>query len=331
MSPRTRQALGFLVALLLLALLAWFVGPLELLRTVAGLDPAWIGLAALVFTLLFFLKALKWDQLLRMDGIHLGYAAVLATLASANASNLILPAKLGDTVRGVVVKRRGNVSFWYGMSSSILDRLLDFYSTAIVAGVALLFIEIPALPAWARASLQAAIVVGLLSGLALLSSRRFLLLADRLLLHRFHATRRAFDDLVKPIDALRRNWRLGALLVVLASFVWFMEGAVAYWVAVAAHADVSFLIVLFAVQCANLTKAVPLTPGGIGTYEAALGGVLVWGGLAPELAAAVALVDHAIKNLLTLLASLPAASYLGIRVTKPVEPETATEPEPQGS
>lgn len=317
MQARARRLIGLGVALLLLAGLVWVVGPVELARAVVGLDPGWMLLAGTVYLSLFLLKAAKWDALLAAGGVRIGYPSVLAAVVSANASNLLLPAKLGDTVRGYVVKRRGGVSFWYAMSSSMIDRVLDFYGIAVVAGLAVALLPLPGVPAGAGLALQVAVGVGLIVGLGMVFSRHLLILAERVFLHKYEGAQRFFDEVVKPVDAFRRRWPVSLTLAAVAAIVWTAEGVVTFWVGRAAGLDAGLVLVVFAVMLANLTKAFPVTPGGLGTYEAALAAVLVWGGVSVELAGVAAVVDHALKNLLTLAASVPAGSFLGIDVANP--------------
>ena len=61
---------------------------------------------------------------------------------------------------------------------------------------------------------------------------------------------------------------------------------------------------------ANLSKIIPITPGGVGIYENALSLSLVQlGGLSTETAASIALVDGIFRYILT--ASIP---WLGLAI-----------------
>jgi len=81
-------------------------------------------------------------------------------------------------------------------------------------------------------------------------------------------------------------------------------------------------VCFFAVSVGNLAKVLPLSPGGIGLYEGAftllvfgvLGGVVPW-----ELALGVAIVDHAVKNLVTLVGGVASMLLLNVSLTAAVE------------
>ena len=71
------------------------------------------------------------------------------------------------------------------------------------------------------------------------------------------------------------------------------------------------MVVLLAVVAGNLVKAVPLTPGGIGTYEFALAVIFELAGTAPAVSTLIAVIDHLIKNGITLAGGVISVFYLG--------------------
>ncbi|MFB6172649.1 MAG: glycosyl transferase, partial [Haloarculaceae archaeon] len=80
----------------------------------------------------------------------------------------------------------------------------------------------------------------------------------------------------------------------------------------------------FAVSVGNLAKVLPLSPGGVGLYEGAF--TVVVAGFTPlgwEVALGAAIVDHAVKNLITVGGGLAAATLLNVSLTTAVEEGTA--------
>jgi len=57
---------------------------------------------------------------------------------------------------------------------------------------------------------------------------------------------------------------------------------------------------------------VPSIPGGIGIYESALAGILVLFGTPVDIAITIAILDHAIKNIFTLVFGIPATTSIGL-------------------
>ena len=70
-----------------------------------------------------------------------------------------------------------------------------------------------------------------------------------------------------------------------------------------------------AVAIANIVKAIPITPGGIGAYEVVVTGILTAFGINPADAFTVALIDHTLKNVLTLLAGYASLTHLNVKLS----------------
>jgi uncharacterized protein (TIRG00374 family) len=75
--------------------------------------------------------------------------------------------------------------------------------------------------------------------------------------------------------------------------------------------QVPFATIVLAVVIGNLVKAVPLTPGGIGTYELSLAVTFELAGVDPAVATLIAVIDHLIKNLITLAGGIVSIYYFG--------------------
>ena len=92
---------------------------------------------------------------------------------------------------------------------------------------------------------------------------------------------------------------------------WTIQGLFTYLIIQSFGIDsIPTLAVISAVAVANLSKIIPITPGGVGIYENALSLALVQlGGLSIETAASIALVDGIFRYILT--ASIP---WLGLAI-----------------
>jgi len=75
--------------------------------------------------------------------------------------------------------------------------------------------------------------------------------------------------------------------------------------------QIPFAVVVLAVVIGNLVKAVPITPGGIGTYEISLAIIFGLVGVPPAIATLIAVIDHLIKNLVTLAGGIVSVFFFG--------------------
>jgi len=106
--------------------------------------------------------------------------------------------------------------------------------------------------------------------------------------------------------------------------IWVIDVLVAAIVLAAFGVGLSTIQLLsvcfFAVSVGNLAKVLPLSPGGIGLYEGAFTLLVV--GLTPIGAATAlgaAIVDHAVKNIVTLVGGVISMISLNVSLTTAVE------------
>jgi uncharacterized protein (TIRG00374 family) len=74
---------------------------------------------------------------------------------------------------------------------------------------------------------------------------------------------------------------------------------------------ISFAVIVLAIVVGNLVKAIPITPGGIGTYELSMAIVFGLDSVDPAVATLIAVIDHLIKNLVTLAGGIISIYSLG--------------------
>ena len=89
-------------------------------------------------------------------------------------------------------------------------------------------------------------------------------------------------------------------------------------------------VTFLAVSVGNLAKVLPLSPGGVGLYEGAF--TLLVTALTPVgavSALSVAVVDHAVKNVVTIAGGVVSMALLNVSLTTAVEESREVEASPQ--
>jgi len=221
----------------------------------------------------------------------------------------VLPFRLGDPARALVIGRRGGVSTPAALSTVVVERVLD-----MVMVVALLAAVIPFV-----GETGSVLGAGLLAGgvaLAALAVLLFLALrpdlgrrGSRCLLERLQwlDTERwaaAFDDLLEGLAPLRSG-RRGLALLGWSALTWACS-VVAYWVMLSAFVPRPPLLAApFLVCVLGLGMAVPSSPSAVGVFHAvARYGLTVPFGVAESDAVAVAFAAHALQYILFSLLGL---------------------------
>ncbi|MBM3153414.1 MAG: flippase-like domain-containing protein [Chloroflexi bacterium] len=204
------------------------------------------------------------------------------------AGNNIFPARAGEVLRAVVLKRKTGIPLSASLATIIVERIFD--------GVVMLAFVFVNLPELAKLAGSESGFVGSIEDLALIGTGIFLgallafLLAamfpqatsrlgqwfiDRLLPRRFRLkTSGIMHKFLDGLAFLRSPWH--ALMVFLTSvLIWLLE-TVKYWFVMHAFTfSVSFFALMLLNGIANLATTIPSAPGYIGTWEAVTRAVLV--------------------------------------------------------
>jgi len=286
---------GFLLGLLLagglLALLLASVDAAAVGRALGAAHPAPLLLALGLKVVAMLLKAWRWGLAIEAgSGVPLRRGVVSASMVGY-AANLVMPARLGEVARVVVLRRHLPVARMLTLTSAGIGQLLDLVVLVLLLGGLALWgatagvVELPVL-------VVAVVGVGLLF-VVLVVAHGY---QDRLGPHVEAVGRRLprvvgervvglFEHATGALRALRSGRVLAAMLVCTV-VVWLLE-AVAVGAALAAFGvSVGVATVLLLMAALNLTFVVPLTPGNLGTHQ--LVSVLVLSRVAVEPAHALA-------------------------------------------
>jgi hypothetical protein len=302
-----------------------------MLESLSGADPRLLGAALCIYLLSWPVRGRRYgDVLAAMERRFRTRFLTMAVFASQTA-NLVVPARAGDGLRAYLLKDRRGVPYPTGAASLAVERAFDLVAIATLGGTAFAFLLLDgrgiaaddaALGTTVAVAVAAAALASSVATIAVARSDRTLGPAIRSRVDgprlssfvdaavRFGASVRVVAERPRAIAAIYAGsvivWALDVLtaVAVLAALVGF-EGALSGW---------GLLVVgTLAVSVGNLAKVLPLSQGGVGLYEAAFTGLVV--GVSPigvEVAVLAAILDHALKNAVTLAGGAVAAIALGV-------------------
>jgi uncharacterized membrane protein YbhN (UPF0104 family) len=267
----------------------------------------WLYAAAMfVYYLTFPVRALRWRKLLRNVGFLPGEGVRLPSLAVISEiiflswfANCIVPAKLGDAYRAVLLKRSAAVSFSKTFGTILAERISDALLLFVLLGLS-------AVVAF-RGTLPNEIVFILLAGLSLV----VLVLLGLL-------TMRQLDDFIVRFVPLRFRrhyglfqagtlgafgWGRMPMILVYSLLCWGIEAGRLYFVCLALGlSSVAWPVILFVALAAALLTTIGITPAGLGLVESGIVGILLLagnsgliGGMDANLASSVAILDRTIS------------------------------------
>lgn len=285
-------------------------GQEEVFHVLRDTDPAWLGVAAVAYLGSFLFRTWRFRVLLRTSGSLASRGGVFRCIMSGWFVNFIIPARVGDAVRGLALKTTESVPFGVATGMVAVERALDMF----VLGTAMFFITLFLLPESNMGLLAGGafgIAMVILFGLFVVY--RFEPQIARLLSKRFPAAGDALKALGNALEELVRNPYALSLSAVLSVPVWGLEASTIFFSAKAVGLELSAVVTATTGIAAFVAQAVPVTPAGIGTYEATITAVLSGFNVESSTATGLALVDHFTRVLLVYVLGAISLIHVGFR------------------
>src|SRR5512137_37901 len=262
--------------------------------------PEYLVVGTVICLCAWWLRGWRYHVILNNLSYKVSITASTACIFISQTVNLIVPARLGDFVRVLILKHEYNVSYSEGVSSLVVERVFDIFTVALLGAVALYFVV--NVPAWFYTLIVLPLVAGVIFFLFLLfmgkfsSKNRYI----TIFLTMLHEIKRASLSLKAVV-------LLGGSSIV----IWLLDVFVCVAVVMMFQQQIPFAVIVLAIVIGNLVKAIPLTPGGVGTYEISLAITFGLAGVDPAVATLIAVIDHLIKNLVTLAGGIVSIYYFG--------------------
>ncbi len=329
-------SLGVLISTLAVVILLRSFRLEGVLAVLATTDPRWLLAAVGVVAIQLVLRVYRWRALLPADPMGGAVPArrLLPVLLVGYLGNVLLPARLGEPIRAVLVHRRERIGLPEAFGSVILERILDLATLATLVLVAALLVDAP-MAIVRVAAIPAAVGALIVTLLVTTGVAPVLAFVGR---YPAVAKRRALSGAVSALERValvlggpgrRRAVTLGAGISVAA---WLLE-ATTFWLA-ARSIDLELTLgsALLIAGVTVLGTALPSAPGYIGTYELAAAFAAKALGVPEAAALALALIVHVVTLVPIALGGI--ASLFGMHVeldslisearpTDPASPEQA--------
>lgn len=258
-----------------------------------------VGICAIAWVL----RGFRYQFILRGLDIHKSIKFSTACIFISQTANLIVPARLGDFVRMLILKHEDDATYSKGFSSIVVERVFDVLMIAVLGAVALPFIlTVLNVPDWFTTVIVVPLAAGGIFFAVLLGSGR-MKSENRIVV--------AIQRMLEEVKQASLNPRALITLSGSSLLIWIVDILVCFAVVLMFQEPVPFGIVVLAIVIGNLVKAVPITPGGVGTYELALALTFGLAGTPAATATLIAVIDHLIKNMVTLVGGVGSIYYFG--------------------
>ena len=282
--------------------------------------------SALVATLTFPIRAMRWRVILEPVQENIPFGPLWRAVAIGMMINNVAPARLGEPARAFALSRETTVPFATAFASLAVDRLFDALVIVLLLCVALLD---PAFPSGARiadqpianwaggATLLILLLMGLLYLIVLLPERiirMYEIFARRVAPAFEERGRDALHAFAQGLGILRRPGRFAAVLA--WTTVHWLVGAFAFWLGFeAVGLDVPMSAALFVQSVIGFGVAAPAAPGFVGVFEAAAKAGLAVYGVGATQAVSWAIGYHVLSFIPITVIGIWYFTRLGLRMT----------------
>lgn len=297
---RSQLWLGILVSLVCLIFIFIFIKPADLVEEFRNANFFLLALSGLTVIIFLSMRAVRWRFLLRNE---VPYSQVFHIQNIGYMLNVFLPARLGDLTRAVLIGSIPPVTIAIGLSTTVVDRLLDMIFVVAILPFALAAVE--TLPDWMRdgakvtgiAAIIGIIILIIAANQRPLAKRIATAVFSRLSFFNTETWVRRVDDLLKGLDALSRP-KDGLILIILTILVW-IPIITAYVIALTAVGlEVSLPMAIFVFCAAAFSVALPSSPGQIGVFHSAVIAAIVLMGLPEAKAGSFAFAYHGLNMII---------------------------------
>ena len=277
-SKRIQLWLGVAVSLACLAAIFVFVKPAEIIEALKGARfDLWL-LAILSVIIFMVLRAVRWRFMLNAGSSSdegLPFGTVFHVQNIGYFLTYILPFRLGDVARAVLIGNIPPITISRGLSTMVAERVLDLLFMVILFPIAVA--SLSELPVEIRTAVRLASILAIAAAIVLIGAAN-----QREVSVKIAA---AFLDRVPKLDTLVWSCRLNdlllglnvftrisdAILLIIMSILVWLPIIGGYYVGLRGmNLDVTVMEAAFVVCIAAFALSIPSTPGGVGPQEAGI-------------------------------------------------------------
>jgi uncharacterized protein (TIRG00374 family) len=295
--------LGILISLAFLYLALRGLHFNDIWGALEGANYWWVLPGVAVYFLGVWARAWRWHYLLRPVK-SIPTRTMFPIVAIGYMGNNIYPARAGEVLRALVLKRRTGVPVSASLATIIVERVFDgvvmlsfvflnLPELARLTGESGFLGSIQTLAIWGAAAFLGALAVFLLAAMFPVHSQATITwLADRLVPARFRE--QLLGLAVRFLSGLEclRSPRETLMIFLTSVVIWLLETGKYWFVMHAFPFEVSFFTLMLMNGIVNLATSIPSAPGYVGTFDAPGIAVLSAYGVDRAVAAGYTLILH---------------------------------------
>lgn len=270
-----KRTIPLVFAIIIFVAWFYFSNPAKMLESISKAN-ALIILSAVALT--FFsisLKSLRWQILLRGIKIRIPFSLAFSSFISGTAISLLTPGRVGEPVRGLILKKKAGSSFSETLPLIIVERALDMIVALSFATAGILIIGSFLSPD-IQFFLKLSAVISM-TALAIVLAALFNEKFGRKLLKT--ALKLPIPKLKSKIEHVAGTFYISSrkirasilfFVLLLTLFAWVIEGGILFLVVKSIGLDIGLLVAVEIIAISQIIGLVSSLPGGLGSVETVL-------------------------------------------------------------
>ena len=271
-----------IVGVVILAVIIQSVNLANLSQRLSAASLDWVAASFVTFICTYLLRAIRWKIIL---GNTSKFSNLFHILQIGYLSNNVLPFHLSEVVRSLILKEKEKVDLGYGLSSIVLERMMDVISLLIlVIAAASIFPSLETRQLWVSGVIQNSgiLATGVLAVLITFTIRpqpfiKIILFTKRIpqvnkLSGNFEEFATNLSNGIKNMSKKKLNFTVSFAMTFV---IWLVDFVAVYFLFNSLGFSITPSAVLFGYIVTMLLLALPSTPGYIGSYELFLVGAFL--------------------------------------------------------
>ena len=258
------------IGAVLFVYIVWKIGMGTITGGFLSMDASLYVLALLLFAPIIALRAYKWNILNKTQELGLESKSLVKFVMIGMFASLITPAKMGDFLRALYLKKEKSCSGAKAFSTVVVDKLFDFLMIFVIAILGSVFLVLSI--GTASFFISIAIICIIVAFMLALLFNENLLFRVGGIFYRYLVPRRikgAAKNTFEEFNFVIKNTRMGAYILATA-VSWLVLYTQSYLIGLAFGISASYLSFISILAVTTIVTLLPITINGIGTREAAL-------------------------------------------------------------
>ncbi|MBN2331315.1 MAG: flippase-like domain-containing protein [Candidatus Aenigmarchaeota archaeon] len=127
-----------IIGIAMMAYIILSIGPAEVIQTFNRVDASYLVPAVLLFMVSMGIQNLKWEYMIKKQGINLGFWTLFRIYFIGTFYGIITPGRVGNFIRIGYIKKRTSKSTGECAVSIVLDKVLEFAALSMLAAAGII-------------------------------------------------------------------------------------------------------------------------------------------------------------------------------------------------